>query len=139
MINAITVEEELEAAQSRASLASIEPAVSQRMTAPLDQFLHDFTQKMFGIALVAIVLGTVAGLLVRGFAEWLGRFIAGPLRPRVSSATRQSTPSPDVPHCPKCNRVMVARTASKGARAGQRFWGCPAFPDCRATREMLAT
>ncbi|MBA3882378.1 MAG: hypothetical protein H0X73_06580 [Chthoniobacterales bacterium] len=34
---------------------------------------------------------------------------------------------------------MVQRTASKGARSGQRFWGCRRFPDCGGTREMVST
>lgn len=35
--------------------------------------------------------------------------------------------------CPKCEREMVLRTASKGPGAGQQFWGCSAYPRCRFT------
>jgi HJR/Mrr/RecB family endonuclease len=35
--------------------------------------------------------------------------------------------------CPKCKREMLLRTASKGRGAGQKFWGCPAYPRCRFT------
>jgi restriction system protein len=33
--------------------------------------------------------------------------------------------------CPKCERLMVLRTAQKGANAGGQFWGCSGFPACR--------
>lgn len=35
--------------------------------------------------------------------------------------------------CPKCERDMVLRTASRGQGAGQQFWGCTAYPRCRFT------
>lgn len=39
----------------------------------------------------------------------------------------QSTP----PNCLRCGVTMVLRTATKGANAGQQFYGCPNYPDCR--------
>ncbi len=35
------------------------------------------------------------------------------------------------PTCPRCNGEMVERTAKKGARQGQSFYGCAQFPKCR--------
>ena len=35
--------------------------------------------------------------------------------------------------CPNCGKAMVLRTASKGQKAGQPFWGCSGFPDCKGT------
>ena len=37
------------------------------------------------------------------------------------------------PLCLKCGNKMVLRTAKKGSNAGQKFWGCPRFPECRST------
>jgi ssDNA-binding Zn-finger/Zn-ribbon topoisomerase 1 len=37
----------------------------------------------------------------------------------------------DAPPCPVCGSQMVRRVASRGTRAGQPFWGCPRFPECR--------
>jgi restriction system protein len=37
------------------------------------------------------------------------------------------------PACPLCGRRMVRRTARKGPKAGQPFWGCSGYPDCRGT------
>ena len=33
--------------------------------------------------------------------------------------------------CPRCGSKLVLRTAKKGTRAGQQFYGCTAFPKCR--------
>ena len=44
------------------------------------------------------------------------------------------TPNPALAEgdpCPRCGSRLVARVAGKGARAGQRFLGCSAFPTCR--------
>ena len=38
--------------------------------------------------------------------------------------------------CPKCEREMVLRTASKGLNAGGQFWGCSAYPRCRFTMQL---
>lgn len=38
------------------------------------------------------------------------------------------------PLCPKCGVPMVVRTATRGERRGQPFFGCPNYPRCRETR-----
>jgi hypothetical protein len=35
------------------------------------------------------------------------------------------------PHCPKCGERMLLRTAQRGAKAGEKFYGCPNYPRCR--------
>src|SRR4029077_18076825 len=37
------------------------------------------------------------------------------------------------PACPQCGQLMMLRTARKGPKAGQSFWGCIGYPDCRGT------
>jgi restriction system protein len=37
------------------------------------------------------------------------------------------------PTCPQCGKPMALRTARKGQHSGQQFWGCSAYPVCRAT------
>ncbi|RZA22969.1 MAG: restriction endonuclease [Proteobacteria bacterium] len=49
------------------------------------------------------------------------------------------TASPVNPACPKCAQQMKRRTATKGANAGQEFWGCMAYPQCRGTRAVEAS
>lgn len=40
------------------------------------------------------------------------------------------------PVCPACGKSMRRRTAGKGPRAGQAFWGCSGYPNCKETAEM---
>ncbi|MBX3746389.1 MAG: four helix bundle suffix domain-containing protein [Verrucomicrobiae bacterium] len=42
-------------------------------------------------------------------------------------------PSPPSPTCPRCHQPMVLRTARSGPHAGNPFWGCPSYPDCKHT------
>ena len=43
----------------------------------------------------------------------------------------QSSPPPS---CPRCGKPMVERTARRGERAGEAFWGCRDYPACRGMR-----
>ncbi len=57
----------------------------------------------------------------------------------VRHRARQVPGGPDAPPspaCPLCGKPMVQRTARQGPHAGQAFWGCAAYPDCRGTRTM---
>lgn len=40
-------------------------------------------------------------------------------------------PTDRIPTCPSCGKPMVLRTAKLGKNAGQSFWGCSGFPDCK--------
>ena len=40
------------------------------------------------------------------------------------------------PACPVCNKPMRQRKAGNGPHAGQPFWGCSGYPDCRGTRQI---
>ncbi len=43
----------------------------------------------------------------------------------------QADPSDQIPACPQCGKPMVLRTAKTGKNAGNQFWGCSAYPDCK--------
>jgi four helix bundle suffix protein len=43
-------------------------------------------------------------------------------------------PAKDAPACPTCGKAMALRTARKGPHAGERFWGCTGYPECKGTR-----
>ncbi|MBM4164566.1 MAG: four helix bundle protein [Lentisphaerae bacterium] len=49
---------------------------------------------------------------------------------------RAAAPDTLAPPCPECGKTMIQRTARKGSHAGQPFWSCPAYPDCRGTRPI---
>jgi predicted RNA-binding Zn-ribbon protein involved in translation (DUF1610 family) len=38
------------------------------------------------------------------------------------------------PTCPRCGEAMLLRTATRGPKAGSQFWGCSAYPRCKATK-----
>lgn len=40
------------------------------------------------------------------------------------------------PYCPECQGRMVKKRASKGPHAGQTFWRCVRYPDCRGKRPI---
>jgi four helix bundle suffix protein len=42
-------------------------------------------------------------------------------------------PSDRIPACPQCGKPMALRTAKTGKNAGNQFWGCTAYPDCKGT------
>ena len=44
----------------------------------------------------------------------------------------------DAPDCPDCGSGMVRRTAQKGPNAGNDFWGCSSYPECRGTRDIAS-
>src|SRR5438105_2102296 len=41
--------------------------------------------------------------------------------------------------CPVCGKAMLLRTARKGPKTGQPFWGCSGYPDCKATMPAVAS
>ncbi|MCC7494203.1 MAG: four helix bundle protein [Fimbriimonadaceae bacterium] len=77
-----------------------------------------------------------------GYSERLAaaRFAARQARAREdqTNPTDQSdrTDRPDPPTCPRCGSLMKLRTVRQGSRAGERFWGCARYPDCRATTAL---
>ena len=60
----------------------------------------------------------------------------------VERARRQAPPTDcadqadRIPHCPRCGKLMVLRTAKSGSKTGQQFWGCSAYPECKGVVEV---
>jgi restriction system protein len=106
----------------------------------LDQFTSALFWKIVPWLIVAGAVGTLAGSVVK----WLERRATEIGRKRRASRDgTQATSAPDLnfdledaPHCPACNGPMVKRTARKGVNAGQQFWGCERYPQCRGTRPI---
>ncbi|MFA4943538.1 MAG: four helix bundle suffix domain-containing protein [Lentisphaeria bacterium] len=42
----------------------------------------------------------------------------------------------DAPACPECGKPMHKRKARTGRNAGQEFWGCTAYPECKGVRPV---
>lgn len=70
--------------------------------------------------------------------------VDGPQLLKLLQSVRRSPLAPPRPRsakdrrCPQCGRAMVLRTATKGPKAGVRFWGCTGFPACKGTRTVGA-
>jgi four helix bundle suffix protein len=54
----------------------------------------------------------------------------------VSSVSSAPSMSSITPQCPACGSPMKRRTARQGQNAGNDFWGCSKYPDCRGTRNL---
>jgi hypothetical protein len=71
----------------------------------------------------------------REFETLVGE-IEGTDRERREPVMPDVIPGPPLgvnPSCPRCGSAMVLRQAKRGANAGQQFWGCRSFPNCRGT------
>ena len=44
------------------------------------------------------------------------------------------TGSSNTPSCPVCSSPMIMRRAKRGSNAGNEFWGCSDYPQCKGTR-----
>ena len=42
------------------------------------------------------------------------------------------------PHCPRCGRATILRTARQGRYAGQQFYGCSGYPRCHGIVNLVA-
>jgi hypothetical protein len=60
------------------------------------------------------------------------------LKPHLNGSSKElpiePAPAADLqPTCPKCGSSMILKVAKHGANQGEKFWGCPKFPQCRGT------
>ena len=57
---------------------------------------------------------------------------AGNLDSEIQQEEEKKQEMPEIePLCPICSREMILRTAKKGKNAGNTFWGCSQYPNCR--------
>ena len=105
-------------------------ATSGRFTADAHRFAADQGLELLdGEALRSLAraaLPALRGATTGGFES-----------PMVDECLAAVVASVSSPTCPVCSRTMIERTARRGVTIGSKFWGCPAFPGCRGTRELL--
>lgn len=53
-----------------------------------------------------------------------------------SMSSTSSSPVVSPPLCPLCNSIMKQRIARQGANAGNSFWGCTKYPECKGSRPI---
>jgi restriction system protein len=57
-------------------------------------------------------------------------------RKTAQHAVTATPPAAPQPNCPVCGAPMVQRRAQRGDHAGQSFWGCTQFPQCKGHRPL---
>src|SRR5712691_464574 len=106
--------------------------------AQLAQFLHVLEAGAVPPLFVAILGAALLVLLFKRLEHALVRAVrSARARQTGKVVTNTNVVSAGVVrHCPICHSQMVKRKARRGSRAGQEFWGCPNYPDCRGTRPV---
>jgi restriction system protein len=68
-----------------------------------------------------------------GYSERLAalRLAKRERRKNQTDPSNQTDPTDRIPACPRCGKPMVLRTAKSGKNAGQQFWGCSVYPQCK--------
>lgn len=66
----------------------------------------------------------------------LSQLIEPARRSQVAPEIREAPQTEIVPQCPKCENLMILRTAKKGTNAGSQFWGCSTYPKCNGIRAV---
>ena len=59
------------------------------------------------------------------------------LIPQIEGIAKTSSFNSEIPSCPKCGSSMVKKIAKQGFNAGNEFWGCPTYPKCKGTRNII--
>jgi len=121
--------------QKRAEKASPEEVVSG-----LAKLVKKDTIIQFGQKLVKLHSPAVPDYA----AKFLGDLRYAPPPSSQSKMVQETSPgygeiTPDAsssPSCPTCGENMVLRTAKRGDKIGQKFYGCSRYPTCRGTQPI---
>jgi hypothetical protein len=103
----------------------------------LEPFITQLGVKTLGVVVVGAVLMLPFIFLRVRFEAWIERKVREWKSARHAKRYEGMSDEQvlNAPHCPSCNGSMILRTARKGVNAGEKFWGCGAFPKCRGTRK----
>ncbi|MFA5043029.1 MAG: four helix bundle suffix domain-containing protein [Kiritimatiellia bacterium] len=123
-------------------IADLPPAKERtvRLTglAGLSAFVAKATPELAANAMLCAV-NQAAYLLRRQIESQSRDFVEhGGFTERLYAARAQARADgkPRAPACPLCGKEMRKRTAGKGPHAGESFWGCSGYPNCRGTLKM---
>lgn len=90
-------------------------------------YINSFREPVFSEAAVEAVLRRIAD----------GRLKPGAATNRAHVRSLQTRTDPLAERrCPKCGSALILRTVKKGPRAGDRFWGCSTYPQCRVMQAL---
>jgi four helix bundle suffix protein len=127
-------------AQDHAPGLSPAPAGRVRLKglAGLSEFVEQAAPEMAGNAMICVV-NQAAYLLKRQLESQGQTFLSSGGFTEKLYGARTQVRKPDGaakaanPRCPLCGQPMLQRTARKGPKTGEPFWGCSGYPDCRGT------
>ena len=109
-----------------------------RGLAGLSEFVQQAVPELAGNAMLCAV--NQAAYLLRRQLESQGQtfiesggFTEKLYGARIQARDFDKSAKSDNPPCPVCGEPMLKRTARKGSKTGQSFWGCSAFPKCKTT------
>lgn len=75
-----------------------------------------------------------------GYSEQLAaaRLVERSRKKKTDQSNRpdQFDPTDHIPSCPQCGKPMVLRTAKTGKNAGNQFWGCSDYPECKGVSKL---
>ncbi len=90
-------------------------------------YIRSFREPVFSEPGVEVVLRRIAG----------GRLKPGAATNRAHVRSLETRADPLAERrCPKCGSALILRTAKKGPRSGDRFWGCSTYPQCRVMQPL---
>ena len=90
---------------------------------------------------ILVIIDRACALLSRQIAAAGEEFReAGGFTERLSAARLEKRDAQiqaeDAPSCPLCGKPMRKMIAKKGRNAGNAFWSCTGYPDCKGTRRF---
>lgn len=90
---------------------------------------------------ILVVIDRTCSLLTRQIAATGKEFReVGGFTERLSAARLEKRDAlfaaEGAPNCPLCGKPMRKMVAKKGRNAGNAFWSCTGYPDCKGTRSF---
>lgn len=91
-------------------------------------YIKSFTKPVLSEASIHNILSEIVSLRLKPSWKTDNQHVLNLRSRRDPAASRK---------CPKCGGSMVLRTAKRGATAGNKFWGCSAYPKCKTVQNVI--
>jgi len=104
-----------------------------------DPWLEHETSTVVANALIVLIRRTMAMLGGQMRHQGQSFLDEGGFRERLTQSriAAREAEADAAPACPECGKPMRQRKAKSGPHAGQPFWGCTAYPECKGTRNAV--
>lgn len=110
-----------------------------KQKAKFAQWLDSDNDVVVANAMLILIARTINGvnhLMERKLKEFResGGFSENLTKIRLEARDEKAT-AEGAPKCPICGKIMRKRLCKKGRNAGNAFWSCSDYPNCRGTRD----